>query len=330
LNPVRSGQSIRRALLALVVSSTFAALLAACDRKTSEERRYELKGTVVEVDREHGELGVAHEAIPGFMDAMTMSFSVAEWVLAAAAPGDTISAELVVSEGHTRLEKVSLSKAPSPNDPDPENIVEGAAPGEPIPDLTFVNQSGKNVRLRDADGVLVVTFIFTRCPLPDYCPLMNQRFVELDSALASEPGLARKVSLLSVTLDPAYDTPAVLDTYSRPYRERDLSVRRWDFVTAEPERIEELAGYFGLLYRSEGDQIVHSLRTAVVGPSGTLFRVFRGNGWKADDLRDAIRDAMRKTGVGDTVPSSPIPVSQDELAWVKNSEVVKRDDYQSR
>jgi protein SCO1 len=276
-----------------VVFCVFAALLAACDRSETAERRYEIRGTVVEVDREHGELGVAHDEIPGFMDAMTMSFSVADWVLAAAAPGDTISAELVVADGHSRLEKVSLSKAPSPNDPDPDNIVEGAAPGEEIPDLTFVNQSGKRVRLRDVDGVLVVTFIFTRCPLPDYCPLMNQRFAELDSALAKDPAIARKVSLVSVTLDPAYDTPAVLDAYSKPYRERGLSVRSWDFVTAEPEKIEELARYFGLLYRSDGDQIVHSLRTAVVGPSGTLAHVFRGNGWNANELRDAIVDALR-------------------------------------
>jgi protein SCO1/2 len=148
--------------------------------------------------------------------------------------------------------------------------------------------------LKDGDGaVRVITFIFTRCPLPDYCPLMNQRFAELDAALAREPALARRVTLLSVTLDPAYDTPEVLKPYSGPYLDNLASVRRWDFVTAESETIRELAAFMGLVYRSESDQIVHSLRTAVVGPSGTVTKMLRGNDWEAAELVDAVRDAAR-------------------------------------
>jgi protein SCO1/2 len=293
------GVSIRRpssvrARLAAVAFLALATTCAGCSSTGAPEARYDLRGTVVEVDREHGEIGIAHEEIPGFMDAMTMSFPVAEWVLGAAAPGDTINAELVVTGSKTRLENVSLSKAPGPNDPDPDNIVEGAPPGTLIPDLTFTNQTNHLVRLRDLDnGLRVVTFIFTRCPLPDYCPLMNQRFQELDAELASEPELARRVSLLSVTLDPDYDTPEVLNTYSKPYLTDDLNVRRWDFATAEPGVIRELAQFVGLVYRSESDQIIHSLRTAVIDPSGKVVRVFRGNDWKAGELRDALREVAR-------------------------------------
>jgi protein SCO1/2 len=281
----------RAAVVALVVCAMLFAGCGTADRD-SGERRYELRGKVVEVDRANGELGVEHEAIPGFMDAMTMSFSVADWVLSAAAPGDAITADLVVIGSDTRLENVSISKAPSTNDPDPENRVSGPALGTAIPDLTFLNQDGRRIALGDLRGeILVITFIYTRCPLPDYCPLMTQRFDELADALALDAPLARRVRLLSVTLDPEYDTPPVLKAYSSPYLGAKRPVPAWEFLTSDPETIRRLAEFFGLLYRTESDQIVHSLRTAVVAPTGGVTKVLRGNRWTADDLLAAVRES---------------------------------------
>jgi len=282
------------AIIIVVATLSAAAFSGGCGAKSTRAKRYELRGRVVEDDRENNELGVAHEDIPGLMDAMTMSFPADKWVIDAAAPGDTITADLVVDSGTTRLENVGISKAASPNDPDPENTVEGAAIGSVLPDLKFVDQSNRPVALRDlADGFLVVTFIYSRCPLPDYCPLMNQRFQELNTALAADSQLARRVRLLSVTLDPAYDTPAVLDAYSQPFRGAKLAVRDWQFVTGEPTTIGQLASFLGLVYKEDEGLVVHSLRTAVVAPGGTIVRVFRGNEWKADELLGSIRNAQK-------------------------------------
>jgi protein SCO1/2 len=289
---VRTSPLTRRVATAALAFFGLASLVACWSPSNGGERRYELRGKIVEVDRKHGEVGIAHEAIPGFMDAMTMSFPVADWVLTAAAPGDDITADLVVSGSDSRLENVSLGKAQTVTDPDPENAVAGAAPGSEIPGLKLENQDGRTISLHDYRGrFVIITFIYTRCPLPDYCPLMTQRFAEIDQLVRDDRDLQSRVQLISVTLDPEYDTPEVLSAYARAFHANPETARRWDFVTAQPDTIRQLAEFFGLMYRSESGQIVHSLRTAVVSPSGTVIRVFRGNNWTADEVIAVVRES---------------------------------------
>ena len=132
---------------------------------------------------------------------------------------------------------------------------------------------------------LLVTFVYTRCPMPDQCPLLSANFAQVNGVLANDPDLRKKAHLLSVTLDPEYDKPEVLRSYGAAYAGGKFD--DWDFATGDPEEVRRLAEFFGLMYRRENGQLIHSLRTGVVTPDGRLYKIYRGNEWKPDEvLRD--------------------------------------------
>jgi protein SCO1/2 len=277
-------------LCVVVLAGGFA--LAGCAKSRGAEHRYALKGRVVSVDLAGGRVVVDHEEIPGFMGAMQMPFPVREAdVLRSIEGGDEIQATLVVDDLGYRLEQPFITKALPGGAP-----ASGAAsaaeprPGAEVPDFKLVNQDGKPTKLRKSPArALLLTFIYTRCPLPDYCPLISSNFAEVNREVESDAALRDRVRLLSVTVDPAYDTPKVLRSYGGGYTGKygTETFERWEFATGEPEEIRRLATFFGLSYMSEKDQIVHSLRTALVGPDGRLVKIYRGNEWKpADVLRD--------------------------------------------
>src|SRR5262249_31612450 len=160
-------------------------------------------------------------------------------------------------------------------------------PGEEVPNFNLVNQSGKRLSFRDYKGnAVIVTFIYTRCPLPDYCPLMTENFSQILAALKSESEKYLKTHLLSITLDPEYDSPKVLSEYAAAY---SADLERWDFATGTKDEIKKVATYFGLQYWTEGDQVIHSLRTAIVGSDGRLIKLYRGNEWKPDEILKELR-----------------------------------------
>jgi protein SCO1/2 len=121
---------------------------------------------------------------------------------------------------------------------------------------------------------------------------MSNNFAEIDRALAREPELAAKARLLSVSIDPAYDTPKVLRSYGAAHTENYAAEKfeRWRFATGDPAEVRRVANFFGLLYDREGDQIVHSLRTAVIAPDGRLYKIYRGNEWKPEEVVQDLRD----------------------------------------
>lgn len=272
-------------------------LLAAigCRAKPSEaEKRYSLKGRIVSVDAASAQATIAHEAIPGYMAAMTMPFPIADrWVLRVLAPGDEVTATLVVGETRYRLEDVVVTRtgpatagsAPMPREP---------RPGEPVPDVPLLNQDGRAIRVSGYRGrALALTFIFTRCPLPEFCPLMTRQFAEVAKELARDPALASRAHLLSISFDTEHDTPAVLRGYGRPFQPGGPPFAFWELATGKPADIRALGGFFGLDYRQDQQQFVHNLRTAVVTPAGTLFRSYRGSDWKPADLLADLRAAAR-------------------------------------
>lgn len=260
-------------------------LVASCQRHTPE-RRFELSGKVVSVDRELKEVTIAHAEIPGYMSAMTMPFALKEdWAYGVLEPGDLVKATLVVDSDRSWLEDLVITQeaAADPNGP-PLEAPEPKA-GDEVPDFPLTNQDAQRISLHQFRGqALVVTFIYTRCPLPDYCPLMSNNFGELLGAMQQNPKLAAKTQLLSISFDPEYDTPKVLKGYGTLYTQ---SFDHWQFASGSAQQVKDVAGYFGLRYWSEEDQIVHSLRTAVIGPDGRIVKLYRGNEWKAAEiLRD--------------------------------------------
>ncbi len=276
-------------MMALLLAGS---LMTGCSKNAGAERRFQLKGRVVAVDLTKGKLEVDHEEIPGYMPAMRMPFPLADTdVLKSIESGDEIQATLVVDDLGYRLEQPIITKA-LPGGAAASQAASAAEPqpGDEVPDFKLVNQDGKPTKLRQPAGrAVLLTFIYTRCPLPDYCPLVSGNFAEINRALEKDPALRDRTHLLSITLDPSYDTPKVLRSYGGGYTEKygTETFTHWEFATGEPEEIKRLATFFGLSYMAEKDQIIHSLRTALIGPDGRLVKVYRGNEWKpADVLKD--------------------------------------------
>ncbi|HJR07281.1 MAG TPA: SCO family protein [Pyrinomonadaceae bacterium] len=289
---------VRLAIFLLLVG----AVVGGCSPPPEQNRgqRYELKGKIVSFNKAQQQVVIQHEAVPDFMEAMTMPFTLKEdSAYDVMRAGDRIQATLVVDEGRTRLENPIITQAiegAAPAKPDDDAAVGPTEPGigASVPDATLVNQDGKRINLRQYQGhALVVTFIYTRCPLPDYCTLMSNNFAAIKRELDKSPELsATGVHLLSITLDPAYDTPKVLRSYGAAHTENYESEKfdDWEFATGDPKEIRRVAAFFGLSYKQEGEQIVHSLRTAVISPDGKLYKMFRGNEWKPEEVISALKE----------------------------------------
>jgi len=254
-----------------------------------EEQRYELKGQVVSLDSENGTVTVDHQEIVGFMEAMSMPFPLKDtWAFDQLQPGDGLNAILVVRGQEYWIEQVVISHPPTLQDA--ESVVPPRL-GEPVPDVGLVNQDGTPIRIGDYRGkALLVTFIYTRCPLADFCPRMTQHFGVLEDMLRSEPDLYQKTHLLTISFDPDYDTPEKLKEYAvhQPGTTEE-TLEHWEFATGSHENIVALASFLQFEYTGADDQIVHNLRTAIVAPDGTLFKVYTGNQWKPEELLEALQ-----------------------------------------
>lgn len=264
---------------------------SSCRRDASNAKRYELKGKVMTVEKEKHLVTVSHEEIKDFMDAMTMPFTVREdWVFDQASAGDQITATLMVDGTESWLENVVIiNSTADPGVKGSSSTVE-ANIGDKFPDFALVNQDNQPIRTGQYKGkTLLLTFIYTRCPLPEYCTLMSNNFSQIDTELQKQPELYERTRLLSISIDPDYDTPAVLRSYGASHTGRfeDETFSHWVFATGNREQVKKVAEFFGLQYFPEKDQIVHGLRTAIISADGTVAKVYRGNEWKPDEvLRD--------------------------------------------
>lgn len=279
----------RHRLLPLVLLAVLAAPACKREAPAAAGQRYPLKGKVVEVDLANRKVTIAHEDIPGFMPAMTMPFVVLEKdavLLQGVGPGDEITATLVAPDSRYWLEDLVVVKKGTP-DPNatPATHSHEPHPGDAMPDVSLVDQDGKPLRLADYHGKAVaLTFVFTRCPLPDFCPLMMKKFQAAHAALAKDAALAPRTHLLTVSFDTKHDTPDVLRAYGRPFQETPTPFVHWTLATGKEEAIRALGGALELDYVEESRSFTHNLRTAVLDPEGKLRRLFRGNEWTPEEL----------------------------------------------
>jgi len=271
-------------------------------RRSATEKHYELKGRVVLVEKEQHQITVAHEDIKDYMPAMTMPFAVGEdwwWVFEVPlVPGDHITATLVVDGAKSWLEDVVIAKEASDAGAPISGEGIGPKPGEEVPDYRLINQDGKAIRLHDYAGkTLVLTFIYTRCPDPDQCTLMSNNFAAIDQELQKQPELYAKTHLLSISFDPEYDTPKVLRSYGAAFTGRysDETFAHWEFASGSTDEVKGIAKYFGMRYYQDSEsgkqQVIHSLRTAVIGPDSKVIKVYRGNDWKPEEIVGDLRSA---------------------------------------
>jgi len=270
------------------------ALAAGCSREAAP-RQFEMRGQILAL-RSETEVLVKHEDIKGFMPAMTMPYKVRDpEVLRGMAAGDLISGTLAVSDTDawlTRLQKTGTApitdEVPKPS---PAATVVLLQPGQMAPATALTDASGASVSLPTWRGSAVaVTFIYTRCPLPQYCPLMDRRFAELQRAVKSDAALSGRVHLLSVSFDPDADTPAVLRAHASKL---GADPAMWHFVTAPRDVVDRFAAAFGVNVIREADTtITHNLRTAVIDPAGRVVSVYDGTDWTPDRLVSDLRRVL--------------------------------------
>ena len=280
---------MRRAVILLTLISV------GCARQ-EDARTYQLTGQVLAVKPESRQILVKHDDIHGFMPAMTMPYDVRDAsILEGRAPGDLITATLkVASDGAYLSAMTKTGAAPIPEDASttipPAAGITLLKPGDPVPDTALTDQDGQRVTLADFKGsVVALTFIYTRCPLPQFCPLLDRRFAEVQKVVADTPSLAGKARLLSISFDPEIDRPETLRAHARKLG-ADPTV--WRFATADEEVVDRFAARFGVnVIREKDATITHNLRTAVIGPDGRVSRILDDNAWSADDLARALTDA---------------------------------------
>lgn len=297
-NPVSYLFNCRNLLPALLLLSL---LCCGCrggrEQAEAGARRYELKGRVVAVDKASGRVTVAHEEVKGYMDAMTMPFSLKDdWPLGVLAPGDEITATLVVGRSSSWLEDVVIAQQGVKTGEAPGQSAGLPQPGDAVPDYGLINQDGKRIHLGQYRGkALLLTFVYTRCPLPEYCELMSDNFAQIDKELAKTPALYAKTHLLTVSFDPAHDTPKVLRSYGAAHTGRfsDETFEHWEFATGNEEEVKSIAQFFGLRYDQQTDQIIHTLSTAIVTPDGKIYKIYTDNRWKPEDV---MRDLQSVVG----------------------------------
>lgn len=257
----------------------------------SRAREYELHGQVLRVDRARQEITIKHEDIRGFMPGMTMPFRVRDAsLLDRCEPGDLVTARLVVEDATGYLSSIERTGHAALTEAPPRPPMDILNPGDAVPDVQVIDETGAPRRLSDWRGkALAVTFIYTRCPLPDFCPRMDQYFKSVQSSVLADAGLRDRVALLSISFDPAFDTPAILRAHAR---RAGADARVWHFATGQQDAIDAFASRFGVSVIREPStpsDITHNLRTAVIGPDGRLQTILNGTEWTPADLVAALR-----------------------------------------
>lgn len=260
---------------------------------TVATQTFHVRGQVRSVDVANKVVRITHEEIPDYMPAMTMPLNVKDTALLnGLTPGDTVMFDLAVTDDDSwisRIEKIAGDGSqPAPEIPLKDREVERVQSGELMPDFELVDQDGKKIRLKDFRGkAVVLTFIYTRCPLPNFCPLMSKNFSVLEARLRKE--LAGKFQLLSVSMDPDFDTPAVLKNYAGLY---DADAEHWSFATGTAEQIQFIASLTGLFYEWENGLISHDLRTVLIGPDGRLAQIWKSNVWTPYEVHRSVAEVL--------------------------------------
>ena len=268
-------------------------------RSPSDARTFTLAGQVQSITPDRQEAMVKHGEIKGLMPAMTMPYRFKnKGDLDALKPGDLIDGTLVIESNDAFLTNVKKTGEAPIEKPPAETLVTSSTldkakqllkPGDTIPDGDFVDQNNRRANMKQFRGdTVVLTFIYTRCPLPTFCPMMDRHFVTLQEHMKSDKAL-KKVHLVTISFDPTRDTPAVLRAHAKELM-ADLST--WTFMTGKPQAIDDFSAKFGVfVVRNPNDErdITHNLRTAVIGPDGVVKKIYTGNEWTPDDILNDLK-----------------------------------------
>jgi protein SCO1/2 len=298
-----------RALRAAALAACTSVLASGCHRAVQNPaqaasgetaRQYPIRGVVVSTDAKDGTVMLNHQAVPGLMEAMTMAYPVVDRAaIGEMHPGDTISATLLADPSaqgpvNLRLKDIVITVEANP-DYVPTVQYHVPAPGETVPDFSLLNQSDRKIDLKQYRGkVVLMTFIYTRCPLADYCPRMSRNFAEIDAELAKDPKLYGETHLLSVSFDPAYDTPKVLKSYGGAYTGRysKEAFGHWTFAAPQGPELLEMEKWFAVgVTPGQNGTLQHSLATVVIGKDGKVISFYPSNDWTVAQVMSDVRKA---------------------------------------
>lgn len=260
---------------------------------------FPIRGKVVSVDAAKGSVLLDHEAVAGFMDAMTMPYKLKDpSVISELHPGDRITAKLVVRKvgddyADAMLDEIVVTAQARP---DYKPAVQYHVPqaGDAVPDFKLVNEDGKPIHLAQFKGrVVLLTFIYTRCPLADFCPKMNKNFAQIDQALAGDKKLYRETHLLSISFDPKFDTPAILKSYGGIYTGGAKGAfEHWDFAAPSESDLPALEQFFDVgVTPGDAGTLTHSLSTALIGKDGKVLAWYPTNEWTPVEVLAAMKSA---------------------------------------
>jgi protein SCO1/2 len=292
-------------LCALTLSAVLAVFLinrrhAAPGMLPPGAQAFEVGGQIRELNVADKTIRIAHDEIPDYMPAMTMPFEVRDAALLKdLTAGDRVHFQLVVTEDDSwisRIERDSSESSPETTKATASAEVresERVQTGEAVPDFRLIDQNGQPIRLADYRGkAVLLTFIYTRCPIPNFCPLMSKNFADLQTRLAKE--FPDQFQLLSLSIDPKFDQPEVLKNYAKRY---EADPKHWTFATGDEEQVNYVAGLMGLFHEPENGLISHDLRTALIGPDGRLVHLWKSNVWTPYEVHRMVRETL--TGARD-------------------------------
>jgi protein SCO1 len=265
---------------------------------SSSYKVYKLRGKVVSTNSATGEVTLDHDAIPDFMGAMTMPYKLKDAsILTELHPGDVLTADLMVSqesEADIFLDHIVVVAQGKP-DYKPAVIYHVPEAGDKVPDFVMRNQDGRLIHLDQYRGKeVLITFIYTRCPLPSFCPLVTRNFATIEKQLAVDPNLYGRTHLLSVSFDPDHDTPERLRSYGAQYIGSDANnaFAHWDFAVPQKTVMTEMAKYFDVGITAGADETInHTLSTTLIGRDGKIVRFYPGNEWTPEQVLNDVRQA---------------------------------------
>jgi len=267
--------------------------------QSTNQKTFQVKGVIVAVKPKEKSVEIKHEAIPDYMPGMTMSFDVRDTnELAGLQPSDSVSFRMIVTDTEGWIDQIKKINSAGTNLPptnSPVQLLRDVEPltvGDPLPEYVLTNQLGQPISTTQFKGqALAITFLFTRCPFPEYCPLMANHFAETQQKLLGTANAPTNWHLLAVSFDPEYDKPAILKSYAERYK---YNPAHWTFATGAMIDIAALAEQVGLTFlNDESGSISHNLRTVVIDSSGRLRKIFVGNKWTTAELVQEITEAAK-------------------------------------
>jgi len=279
------------------------AILILCTLVVAAAERHPVSAVVLRVDRAHRTFEASCQEIPGYMRAMVMAFAVrGEKDLDGLVPGSDIDFTLVVDKGNSHAEDIRIHRyEPIEQEPlrarrlqllqeagDSSLAANTLQVGQLAPDFTLTDQTGARIAFSQFAGKVVgLTFIYTSCPLPDYCVRLSNNFGRISKRFTNRMG--RDLILLTVTFDPAHDDPKVMAQYAARWKADPSS---WHFLTGSVPEVQAVCRLFGINYWQEEGWLTHSLHTIVIDRQGKLAANFEGNEFTAEQLGDFISVEM--------------------------------------